>query len=149
MNGTSIDPTGGFTLYHCEVTERKVEVGESARRWCITKRYSDFVTLHTLLKEVGYKVDVIENALPPKKWFGNLEGDVISFRQRALERYLQLCLNTASPDDCTAVRLFLENNPTKADANRDRFNLPLPLPSPTSSRRESATDDNAFFGGYS
>ena len=81
-NASVSAPNGSFTVYACEVAERKGD----GRRWHLSKRYSDFVQLHTLLKEVGYEVEKIEQALPPKKWFGNLEGDVVEFRQRALER---------------------------------------------------------------
>lgn len=81
-SATVPSPSGGsFTVYEAEVSERKGD-----RKWHLSKRYSDFVLLHSLLKEVGYDVVSIEAALPPKKWFGNLEGDVIAFRQRALER---------------------------------------------------------------
>jgi len=141
MNGhtTQSSTAGEFTVYHCEVHERK---GDD-RCWNLTKRYSDFVQLHTLLKDVGYKVAEIEAALPPKRWFGNLEGDVVTFRQRALERYLQLCLNTASPDDCTAVRTFLETSSSPQHQNPASQNpsftsaLPITPPSNSSSRRES------------
>jgi hypothetical protein len=73
------------------------------RNWQLAKRYSDFVDLHEVLNDAGYGVTSIKKSLPPKKWFGNLEGDVIMFRQRALERYLTMCLQQAAPDDCSAV----------------------------------------------
>lgn len=90
-------------LYSVEVIERK----GSLRNFHVVKRYSDFVSLHLVLRDAGYAVKKLEEAMPPKKWFGNLEGDVIMFRQRALERYLTLCLQSASPDDCSAVMDFL------------------------------------------
>ena len=98
------NPRGSFTAYDVEVLERRGE-----RKWYFAKRYSDFVSLHQMLTEAGYGVDKIKDALPPKKWFGNLEGDVISFRQRALERYMWLCLQHASPYDCSAVMSFLNS----------------------------------------
>ena len=129
-SSTSADKSAGgsFTVYEMEVTERKGD----GRRWVFAKRYSDFVLLNDILMEAGYKVGAIQGSLPPKKWFGNLEGDVISFRQRALERYMWLILQTASPDDCTAVRNFLNVSTVPVTA-RPKPNNSAALPStPTS-----------------
>jgi len=53
----------------------------------VTKRYSDFAALDTVLK--GYGVDF---SLPPKKVFGKMDSDFIEQRQRGLQvfTYIQL-----------------------------------------------------------
>lgn len=105
VRGSKVE--GGVGVYEVVVKERR-----GSRTWAFTKRYSDFHNLHTLLLSAGYEVSQIKSSLPPKRWFGNLSGDIISFRQRALERYLWLCLQYADPDDCSAVRDFLETTTT-------------------------------------
>ncbi|GMH59962.1 hypothetical protein TrLO_g2194 [Triparma laevis f. longispina] len=132
-NNRVVPSTGGsFTVYEMEVTERKGDT----RRWQFAKRYSDFVALHEILNDAGYGVGSIQAALPPKRWFGNLEGDVVTLRQRALERYMTLCLQCASPDDCTAVRNFL-NSSTIPLQRSAAGSGPLPITPPSFSRGTS------------
>jgi len=119
---------GSFTVYEMEVMERK----GGGRKWQLAKRYSDFNDLHEVLSDAGYAVGEIKKALPPKRWFGNLEGDVIMFRQRALERYLTMCLQCASPDDCSAVMQFLNTSTIPVSRNPNK-NGPLPITPPSQS----------------
>jgi len=54
----------------------------------VTKRYSDFATLDTVLK--GYGMDF---SLPPKKVFGKMDSDFIEQRQRGLQVFfLKFCV---------------------------------------------------------
>jgi len=143
-NNRVTPPSGGsFTVYEMEVLERK---GDS-RRWNFAKRYSDFVSLHEILSDAGYGVGQIQKALPPKRWFGNLEGDVVTFRQRALERYMTLCLQHASPDDCSAVRDFLASStiPVRG-AGSGLGAAPLPITPPSLSRGASMSSDQEVYG---
>jgi len=170
-NNRVTPPSGGsFTVYEMEVLERKVRPCDyekpadantlylispslvvslqgDSRRWNFAKRYSDFVSLHEILSDAGYGVGQIQKALPPKRWFGNLEGDVVTFRQRALERYMTLCLQHASPDDCSAVRDFLASStiPVRG-AGSGLGAAPLPITPPSLSRGASMSSDQEVYG---
>jgi len=50
----------------------------------VTKRYSDFAALDTVLK--GYGMDF---SLPPKKVFGKMDSDFIEQRQCALQVFIR------------------------------------------------------------
>ena len=105
------------------------------------------MSLHEVLNDAGYGVGQIQKALPPKRWFGNLEGDVVTFRQRALERYMTLCLQYASPDDCSAVRDFLASStiPVRG-AGAGLGTAPLPITPPSLSRGASMSSDQEVYG---
>ena len=101
------------------------------------------------MSDAGYGVGKIQKALPPKRWFGNLEGDVVTFRQRALERYMTLCLQYASPDDCSAVRDFLASSTIPVQARGGGVGLgaaPLPITPPSLSRGASLSSDQDVYG---
>jgi len=49
----------------------------------ITKRYSDFAALDTILRSYG-----MDFSLPPKKVFGKMDSDFIEQRQRGLQVFL-------------------------------------------------------------
>ena len=73
---------------HCKEYSLRVQSG-----WMpdhlhhVTKRYSDFAALDSILK--GYGVDFL---LPPKKVFGKMDSDFIEQRQRGLQVFLLFCL---------------------------------------------------------
>jgi len=51
----------------------------------VTKRYSDFAALDTVLKSYG-----MDFSLPPKKVFGKMDSDFIEQRQRGLQVFFFL-----------------------------------------------------------
>ena len=133
------DERGCFTAYHLQVQLLSLDVsppetkgatdlagstspdaGSSSRR--VRRRYNDFATLHEQLRSAAL-ASAIDSPLhqawqrarlPPKKWFGNLSGDVVSFRQRALEAYLQILAALIDPYDFVPLGRFLALLPSDA-----------------------------------
>ena len=76
-----------FVSYLIEVRQLR-EHGRGFRSWAVRRRYSDFDRFH---QKLGMQPG--GEALPGKKWFGNLSPGFVSERQHQLNLYLErLCL---------------------------------------------------------
>ncbi|XP_074644463.1 PX domain-containing protein kinase-like protein isoform X2 [Tubulanus polymorphus] len=71
--------------------------------WTVTKRYSDFTALDSVLRIAGYDLD-----LPPKKMFGNMDREFIAERQIGLQAYLNVVLSYPLLASCHAVKRFFD-----------------------------------------
>jgi len=84
---TSKDSEGEFTQY--EVTSTN-EAGKVTRVW---RRYRQFVHLQEALVEEGHTFE-----LPPKRWFGNMDAEVVEERRIALATMLRSVLDSPARD---------------------------------------------------
>lgn len=80
---TARNSEGEYTQYEVVSTDDK---GNATRVW---RRYREFVQLQEALAEEGHIF-----ALPPKKWFGNMDADVIEERRVALAALLRSVLGS-------------------------------------------------------
>ncbi|GFO45019.1 mitochondrial ribonuclease p protein 1 homolog, partial [Plakobranchus ocellatus] len=71
--------------------------------WQVTKRYSDFEKIDSLLRVAGFDLQ-----LPPKKVFGNFDRDFIKERQNGLQAYLDVITSVPVFAHCLAVKRFLD-----------------------------------------
>lgn len=73
--------------------------------WNVSRRYSDFASLHSLLLKSN-----IDLPLPPKKLIGNMQPSFIAERQVALQNYLNEVLKHQILALSLSVRSFLDPN---------------------------------------
>ncbi|ODO02028.1 hypothetical protein L198_02759 [Cryptococcus wingfieldii CBS 7118] len=75
-----------------------IQITTPTRSWTVTRRYNDFVDLHTELKSsTGSEPPA---GLPPKTWglaFGKSNEEKVRQRKPLLELYLRTILNTKNP----------------------------------------------------
>jgi len=70
-----------FVIMFCQEYSLRVQSGCIPDQYHhVTKRYSDFAALDSVLR--GYGIDF---SLPPKKVFGKMDSDFIEQRQRGLQ----------------------------------------------------------------
>lgn len=74
--------TWDYTIYQFTITF-------GARKWDCSKRYSDFDKLDNRLND---KFGLPPIGLPPKKWFGLTDPELIDMRHKMLNAYLNDCL---------------------------------------------------------
>ncbi|ODQ50873.1 Phox-like protein [Saitoella complicata NRRL Y-17804] len=103
-------------------TVYKVSVSLGLRSLNLQKRYSDFVTLNTQLKDVTGSAP--PTPLPPKHYFKTTISDtgLREERRRGLEAYLRAIANSPDPRwrECPAWRTFLKLPTTATATPSDR-----------------------------
>ncbi|RUS82137.1 hypothetical protein EGW08_010111 [Elysia chlorotica] len=88
---------------HMEYIVRVYRGPTKDNSWQVTKRYSDFEKIDSLLRMAG-----IELSLPPKKVFGNFDRDFIKERQNGLQAYLNAITSIPVLANSLAVKKFLD-----------------------------------------
>lgn len=78
----------GHTEYTMECKRMYGEAGDETRSWEVSKRYTDFVNLHSALQDSGLPL-----SLPKKKIVGNLDREFVIKRQKELQLFLQTILD--------------------------------------------------------
>ena len=90
---TSVGQSGGssFICYLIEVRQLTVD-GQEARRWYVTRRYSNFIELDKTLKDKIRSSALREANLPGKRIVTSMSSAFIQSRRTGLEKYLQVWL---------------------------------------------------------
>lgn len=89
--------SGGFKGKSHHIYQIYIRIKEE--EWNVYRRYSQFYSLHKLLKEKYSCISQFE--FPPKKAIGNKESRVVQERRKKLEFYLRNIINyiqSQSPD---------------------------------------------------
>ncbi|KAM0788583.1 hypothetical protein ACM66B_001705 [Microbotryomycetes sp. NB124-2] len=88
ISGTTVGQSNGqsFQLYLVEVHQLQVD-GAFGSGWIVTRRYSEFATLHAKLKDRFSSVRSLE--FPSKRLVTSYSRDFVEARRQGLERYLQ------------------------------------------------------------
>lgn len=83
----------------------------TSQTYNISKRYKDFRTLHSELKDYAKQNDIVLPELPFKGSVGGMVSNksqkVIEYRRFALKVYLQQLLNNKKLRDCPALQIFV------------------------------------------
>ena len=111
ITGTSVGqapdgrPGGEYAVYLVEVHQLAEDGVTQTAGWMVPRRFSEFVALHSALKEKYQAVRTLE--LPGKRLVTSLSTNLIQQRKVALEKYLQAVVQI--PPICTdrAFRAFL------------------------------------------
>lgn len=83
-----------FALYLIEVHQLDEDGTTVTAGWLVTRRFSEFVTLHSALKEKIPQVRSID--LPQKRLVTSMSSSLLQQRRLALEKYLQSVLRIPS-----------------------------------------------------
>ena len=92
----------------------KEAVVPTARGWIVGRRYSEFWSLHQVLKERSAEVRALESDFPGKRLFGLVHAPFVDARKAALEKYLQALVKLEVACQSEELRLFLSQTPTSA-----------------------------------
>ena len=105
--GTTIGQSHGkeFALYLVEVNQLAEDMKTQTAGWLVTRRFSEFVALHSVLK--GSLPAVRSLDLPNKRLVTSLSGSVLQQRRSSLEKYLQALIEIPGAISNRDVRAFL------------------------------------------
>lgn len=105
--GTSVGQAQGknFALYLVEVHRLADDGKTTIAGWLVTRRFSEFVTLHAALKEAIPAVRNLE--LPQKRLVASMSHTFLQQRQVGLEKYLRLLLSIPAALEAKELRSFL------------------------------------------
>ncbi|WFD36069.1 tRNA (guanine-N(7)-)-methyltransferase (tRNA(m7G46)-methyltransferase) [Malassezia cuniculi] len=76
----------------------------------ISRRYSEFRSLHQSLKQRYPQTWTLDTLFPGRRLVGMLSASFIETRRRALERYLQAIIRVPELENSTELRMFLADN---------------------------------------
>ncbi|KAK4053527.1 tRNA (guanine-N(7)-)-methyltransferase (tRNA(m7G46)-methyltransferase) [Microbotryomycetes sp. JL201] len=126
ISGTTLGQTNNqtFQLYLVEVHQLQAD-GTFGSGWIVTRRYSEFATLHTKLKDKFVTVRALD--FPSKKLVTSYSKDFVEARRRGLERYLQKLVLDSAICSSQELRAFLSQQnitlPNFDDSAKQSINL--------------------------
>ena len=88
---------------HKKHTVYVIAVEKGGKTWTVKRRYSEFDTLCSLLREADYTLP----QLPPKAFLTRFSPSVLEERMEKLEAFLQACVSQAG--DSVNASKFVEN----------------------------------------
>ncbi|GAA6001982.1 hypothetical protein JCM10207_003023 [Rhodosporidiobolus poonsookiae] len=129
ISGTTVGQAGGqsFQLYLVEVHQLDAQ-GARRSGWIVTKRYSEFATLYSKIRDKYVAARYLE--FPSKRLVGTYSKDFIEQRRAGLERYLQALVKVPVICRSNEFRAFLSQATIalpKADPDR-KPSVPLYAP---------------------
>ena len=83
-----------------------IKVVYKGKEWAIRKRYNDFSTFERLLRKNG-GIEV-SCKIPPKVWWDKFNHDTLAWRQKEMQKFLNILLQTTNPSESSLLREFLE-----------------------------------------
>lgn len=105
--GTTVGQSQGkeFALYLVEVRQLAEDGKTQISGWLVTRRFSEFVALHTALKEKLPKVKSLD--LPQKRIVTSMSNSLLHQRKQGLAKYLQSLITIPGALANRDVRAFL------------------------------------------
>jgi hypothetical protein len=82
-----------------------IKVFYNGKEWCIWKRYRDFVKFDELLQR-DYNISTYK--LPARRWWNRYDPELLNYRMKELQTYLNILLRSAVPTNNSLVKEFLE-----------------------------------------